>query len=231
MQCVIGCCDAPEEEQMHINAFLFDLDNTLYPAHAGVTEALEVRMNDYVQQVSGLPLDQARALRRHYFVTYGTTLRGLQLHHAVDIEAYLHTVHDFDMQLYVQPNPALLAQLARVTVPMAIFTNSPSEHAQRALDALGLAPLQLPIIDIRKLGLLPKPHPSAYQIALQTINCPATGTVFLEDTLHNLEFAKSIGMTTVYIPHHADMPVPPYVDYCFADALTAIDALLAQRVA
>lgn len=213
-------------ELMRARAFLFDLDNTLYPAHAGVTEALEDRMNDYVQRVSGLPQNEAIALRQHYFVTYGTTLRGLQLHHHVDIETYLHTVHDFDMPQFVKPNPTLAALMATITVPMAIFTNSPREHAERALDALGLAPLQLPIIDIRMINFLPKPHPSAYQIALQAIKCPAAGTVFVEDTLHNLGHAKSIGMTTVYIPHQFGTPVPDYVDYCFPDALSAITAFL-----
>ena len=213
-------------ELMRAHAFLFDLDNMLYPAHSGVTEALEDRMNAYVQQVSGLPRKEAVALRQHYFVTYGTTLRGLQLFHHVDVETYLYTVHDFDMPRYVKPNPALVTLMASISVPMAIFTNSPREHAQRALDAIGLTHLKMPIIDIRMLNFLPKPHPDAYQIALQTINCPAEGTVFMEDTLHNLEYAKIIGLTTVYIPHHADMPVPSYVDYCFPDAQTAITAFL-----
>jgi putative hydrolase of the HAD superfamily len=211
---------------MRANAFLFDLDNTLYPANSGVTEALEARMNAYVQQVSGLPYAEALTLRQHYFVTYGTTLRGLQLHHNVNIEDYLYTVHDFDMPLYVKPNPGLAALIASITVPMAIFTNSPREHAQRALDAMGMAHIVMPVIDIRRLNFLPKPHPAAYNVALNTIECPATGTVFMEDTLHNLEYAKSIGMTTVYIPHHADMPVPAYVDYCFPDAETAIRAFV-----
>jgi len=211
---------------MRARAFLFDLDNTLYPAHAGVTEALEERMNAYVQQVSGLPHQDAVALRQHYFVTYGTTLRGLQLHHHVDIETYLHTVHDFDMPRFVKPNPALVELMATITVPMAIFTNSPREHAERALAALGLTHLKMPIIDIRMINFLPKPHPSAYQIALQALDVPAEGTVFFEDTLHNLRHAKALGMTTVYIPHQFGMPVPDYVDYSFPDALSAITAFL-----
>lgn len=211
---------------MRARAFLFDLDNTLYPANSGVTEALENRMNDYVQQISSLPRHEAVALRQHYFVTYGTTLRGLQLHHDVDIETYLHTVHDFDMPTFVKPDPALVALMATVTVPMAIFTNSPREHAERALDVLGLSQLQMPIIDIRMLNFLPKPHPSAYQIALKAIKCDPEGTVFFEDTLHNLVHAKEIGMTTVYIPHQLNDYVPAYVDYCFPDAYSAITAFL-----
>jgi FMN phosphatase YigB (HAD superfamily) len=81
------------------------------------------------------------------------------------------------------------------------------------------------LIFVRSIFCL-KPHPDAYQIALQTIAHPAAGTVFMEDTLQNLVHAKELGMTTVYIPHDPDMPVPDYVDYCFPDAYSAITAFI-----
>jgi len=190
---------------MPINALLFDLDNTLYPANSGVTEALEVRMNSYVQQVTGLPLAAARDLRQQYFVTYGTTLRGLQLHHQVDVEDYLITVHQLEIEALVQQNHALcniLLQDARMHV---IFTNSPVEHATRVIEALGLTTLSLPIIDIRAL---------AFEEEI----------VFFEDTLHNLAPAKSLGMTTVYIGRHLTS-LPAYVDMHFPDIVTALTQL------
>ncbi|MCE2851526.1 MAG: pyrimidine 5'-nucleotidase [Roseiflexaceae bacterium] len=209
---------------MPINALLFDLDNTLYPANSGVTEALEVRMNSYVQQVTGLPLAAARDLRQQYFVTYGTTLRGLQLHHQVDVEDYLITVHQLEIEALVQQNHALcniLLQDARMHV---IFTNSPVEHATRVIEALGLTTLSLPIIDIRALAFEPKPHHSAYQVAIRETKCRAEEIVFFEDTLHNLAPAKSLGMTTVYIGRHLTS-LPAYVDMHFPDIVTALTQL------
>lgn len=204
-------------------ALLFDLDNTLYPAYAGVTEALEQRMNDYVAHVTGLPDTQAKSLRQHYFETYGTTLRGLQMHHDVDIESYLANVHDINVQQYITPNPQLITQLESCTVPWAIFTNSPLEHATRILHSLGFAHLGFPIIDIRAMQFHPKPHPEAYKIALEIVSSSAHDAVLFEDTLHNLSYAKAIGMTTVFVQtlNHPDT-IPPYVDYCFSDINEAV---------
>lgn len=204
-------------------ALLFDLDNTLYPAYAGVTEALEQQMNTFVAHITGLPESQAKALRQHYFETYGTTLRGLQTHHDVDVEHYLATVHDISVEQYIDPNPTLVDQLSTCTLPWAIFTNSPLEHATRILTKMGFAHLSFPIIDIRAMQFQPKPHPEAYRIALDVVSSSAHDAVLFEDTLHNLSYAKAIGMTTVYLKTHATSDIiPPYVDYCFSDITEAV---------
>ena len=204
-------------------ALLFDLDNTLYPAYAGVTEALEVRMNQYVAQITGLPAEQAKALRQHYFETYGTTLRGLQTHHDVDVEVYLANVHDINAAQFIEPNPTLVAQLTHCPYTWGIFTNSPLEHATTILTKMGFAHLSFPIIDIRATQFHPKPHPEAYRIALEIISSSAHDTVFFEDTLHNLSYAKAIGMTTVFLKTQThSQTVPPYVDYCFSDITEAV---------
>lgn len=204
-------------------ALLFDLDNTLYPAYAGVTEALEQQMNAYVADITGLPDAQAKALRQHYFETYGTTLRGLQTHHEVDVEIYLATVHDIAVEQYIDPNPVLVQQLTKCALPWAIFTNSPLEHATRILTKIGFTHLSFPIIDIRAMQFQPKPHPEAYRIALEVVSSSAHDAVLFEDTLHNLSYAKAIGMTTVYLKTHVSSDIiPPYVDYCFSDITEAV---------
>lgn len=210
---------------MPITALLFDLDNTLYSAHAGITEALEAQMNAYVQQLTGLSILEARALRQLYFATYGTTLRGLQLHHDVDVEHYLYTVHQFDAADFVTPDVELLQLLSQHTRRQAVFTNSPREHAVRVLHALGLDSLQLPIIDIRVMNFVPKPHISAYHSAMSVIGHTAAHIAFFEDTLHNLEPAKQLGMTTVYLHHGRTNEIPAYVDHSFVDIHAALRGL------
>lgn len=209
---------------MSIHALLFDLDNTLYPSTSGVTEALEARMNAYVQAVTGLALADARALRQHYFVTYGTTLRGLQQHHAVDVEAYLADVHQLDIASLVAYNAVLRQLLVADVRDKIIFTNSPAEHAVRVLQALGIADLALPIVDIRAMHFAPKPHPTAYHVAIQATTHAPHEILFFEDTLHNLAPAKTVGMMTVYIGT-LSQPHPEYVDWCFPDIITALTQL------
>ena len=37
----------------HVDAWVFDLDNTLYPPHARLFDQIEVRMTAWVQRVTG----------------------------------------------------------------------------------------------------------------------------------------------------------------------------------
>ena len=41
----------------HVDTWLFDLDNTLYPAESGFMAAIVDRMTDFVEKVTGLPRD------------------------------------------------------------------------------------------------------------------------------------------------------------------------------
>lgn len=206
-----------------MQTFFFDLDNTLYPHSAGVTEALEEKMNAYVAQITQLSIPAATTLRQGYFQQYGTTLRGLQVHHNVDSELYLAAVHDIPIEELVVPNGALCTLLHSWLGQSAVFTNSPREHAVRVLARLGFAEHALPIIDIRAVDFIPKPHLDAYQRALDSMNATAKNAVLFEDTLANLKTAKEIGMRTVYMQApDKEVPVPNYVDAVYNDIVEAI---------
>lgn len=210
-----------------MQTFLFDLDNTLYPSTAGVTDALEAKMNAYVAALTNRSVPDAAALRQGYFVTYGTTLRGLQLHHDVDTEAYLAAVHDIPIDDLVAADPQLMTVLTRIHQRSAVFTNSPREHAVRVMDALGNAASLLPIVDIRAIHFQPKPNLAAYEKAFELLAWEPKQTVFFEDTIANLRTAKTLGMQTVYIRHHQHTdPVPNFVDAVFDDIVTAISSVI-----
>ena len=66
-----------------IKYILFDLDDTLYPKEIGLMAAIGQRIHQYMQERVGLDPVGARDLRRHYLQTYGTTLKGLQVHYNV----------------------------------------------------------------------------------------------------------------------------------------------------
>ena len=86
---------------MTISTILFDLDNTLYPASSGLMKGVDTRITEYVQNLLGLDLEAAQTLRKQYFTQYGTTLRGLECHHAVDPEDYLAYVHDLAIETFL----------------------------------------------------------------------------------------------------------------------------------
>jgi putative hydrolase of the HAD superfamily len=206
-----------------MQTFFFDLDNTLYPHTARVTEALEEKMNAYVAEIAQLDTLDAAKVRQGYFERYGTTLRGLQLHHAVNTEAYLARVHDIQIEALVTRNQLLCDLMQPILNQSTVFTNSPREHAIRVLTALGFKDQQWSIVDIRATDFQPKPQLAAYEAALRAAHAEPASSVLFEDTLVNLKTAKAIGMQTVYIhPDPTSITVPSYVDYVYADIVDAV---------
>lgn len=185
---------------MSIRAILFDLDNTLYPASSGVMQSIDRRIGEYVRERLGLSEAEAAEIKRHYYSTYGTTLRGLQQHYGhVETDDYLQFVHDVAIETYLQFDAELDAALTRLPVTKIIFTNSPREHAERVLKAMGLAHHFERIYDLRYFNFVAKPDPACYQHILDDLGVSGPETLLLEDTSHNLGPAKALEMTTMLI--------------------------------
>ena len=96
----------------HVEAWVFDLDNTLYPADCNLFAQIDRRMGEFIAKTLGIPLEDARTLRKTYYYEHGTTLAGLMRHHDVSPDAFLDYVHDIDLSA-VLPSPALAAALER----------------------------------------------------------------------------------------------------------------------
>lgn len=178
----------------------FDLDDTLYPKTNGLWEAIRGRMSDYLLDPLGFPPEEIQSIRRHYFETYGTTLRGLQINHSVDADEYLAYVHDLPLDNYISPDLELQELLNSLPQQKWILTNSDANHATRVLNILGLEDCFSGIIDVRALDFLCKPEKEAYQRALNVagITDPASCVLF-EDSLRNLLPAHEFGLTTVLV--------------------------------
>ena len=81
----------------HVEAWVFDLDNTLYPADCNLFAQINRRMGEFIAQELGLNLDEAQALRQTYYYEHGTTLAGLVRQHGISPDAFLDYVHDIDL--------------------------------------------------------------------------------------------------------------------------------------
>jgi len=90
---------------MRFTTLFFDLDGTLYSNSTGLWDAIRDRMNLYMRDRMGFPEKDVPQLREQYFKMYGTTLRGLQTRHQVDVEDYLAFVHDLPLNEYLKPDP------------------------------------------------------------------------------------------------------------------------------
>jgi putative hydrolase of the HAD superfamily len=203
---------------------LFDLDNTLYSPERNLFNLIDRRINDYMHQVVGIPLEDVDLLRRRYWQRYGVTMQGLMRHHQVDPEDYLHYVHDIDVASRLLPDPELQRTLQALPHRRAIFTNSSTDHSRRVLEALHLSDLFEEIFDIRVANYLPKPLPDPYHAVLARLNIPAEECIMVEDTAENLRTAKELGMGTILVGP-GNPAIDPFVDV-HIERITDISAAL-----
>jgi putative hydrolase of the HAD superfamily len=186
-----------------IDTWIFDLDNTLYPASCRLYVEVEARMAKYIMEELRLDLDKAHALRRRYFQERGTTLRGLMDEFGVEPGRFLDYVHEIDVSA-VQPDPALGAALAGLPGRKLVFTNGTRCYAERVLKRLELGALFDAIHDIVAIGYRPKPDPAGYRDLVERYDIAPGRAAMVEDMARNLSPAAALGMTTVWLktgPH------------------------------
>lgn len=213
-----------------IRHILFDLDNTLYPAQAGLMAELDRRIARYFARELGLRLPRAEQLQAEYCWQYGSCTEGV-LHDAhLDLEGFLTEVHDIPVERYLTPNPTLDVFLQQLRPKKWIFTNAPAEYAQRVLKALGVAAHFRRIFDIRFLDCVGKPEPAAYQKVLEAIEAHGEECMMVEDSAANLAPAKALGMTTVLVTSNVQTP-EPWVDVTLSNLAGSPDALNSRVVA
>ncbi len=182
----------------HVVNWLFDMDNTLYPASANLFSQIDRRMEAYVGKLLGLSRDEARVVQKRYFHEHGTTLRGLMLSHSVDPTDFLSFVHDIDMTV-LTPDPALRAGLLALPGRRILFTNGDALYAARVLEALDIQDCFEAIHDVVAMDYHPKPDPRAYAGLCRKHGLDPAASFFADDMAYNLKPAKALGMSTLWI--------------------------------
>ena len=182
----------------HVDTWVFDLDNTLYPHRSNLFSQIDVKMTSYVAQLLGLPRDEARKIQKQYYQQYGTTLKGLMLEHKVDHHDFLAKVHDIDYS-WLDPHPALGEAIQALPGRKFIFTNGDRGHAERAANQLGILERFDGIFDIVAAELTPKPARETYDRFLAAHGVDGSKAAMFEDLARNLVEAKAVGMSTVLI--------------------------------
>ena len=201
---------APIADLRHVGAWLFDLDNTLYPPEAEFMSLIEGRMTAFVARQTGLSRDEALALQKRYLHEHGATLAGLMAHHGVDPEAFLDEVHDVSTA-GLRPDPQLRAAIAALPGRRLVFTNGDKRHAERVLKKLELDDLFEATFHIALADYIPKPHPRTFTRMIAAHEIDPRTTAFFEDTARNLEPAHALGMTTVLVGPSALQDQSPFV--------------------
>ncbi|HXV26082.1 MAG TPA: pyrimidine 5'-nucleotidase [Alphaproteobacteria bacterium] len=182
----------------HIETWIFDLDNTLYPASCRLFDQVDRRMGTFICEFLKLEPAQARDLQKRYLKEFGTTMRGLMVNHGCPPERFLEAVHAIDYSP-VQPDGRLEAALERLPGRKLIFTNGSIAHAERVMDRLGVNRHFSGIFDIVAAGYWPKPEIAAYEGLIRAHAFEPRRAALIEDLPRNLVPAAALGMTTVLV--------------------------------
>ncbi|MBY0430745.1 MAG: pyrimidine 5'-nucleotidase, partial [Rhodospirillales bacterium] len=217
-------------------SWVFDLDNTLYPASCSLFPQIDQRMKRFIAEALGIDPDQAYRLQKEYYRAYGTTLRGLMVVHGLSPDTFLEFVHEIDHACLI-PSARLDAALSALPGRKLVFTNGSEKHAVAVLDRLGLSRHFEGIFDIKAAGYIPKPDPEAYATLLKAHALEARGATMFEDLHRNLKPAHALGMTTVWVRDDTHCHAPPgeepstfdHVHHITEDLAGWLDAAAASR--
>lgn len=182
----------------HIETWVFDLDNTLYPPECDLFAQVDVRMRDFIAAQLSVDPDEARRLQKLYYMEHGTTLNGLMRVHGMKPADFLDYVHQIDVS-HVQPSQALHDGLSRLPGDKIVFTNGTVAHAQNVMTQLGISHHFQDIYDIVAVDYLPKPHRGAYDQFVSESGIDPTRSAMFEDIAKNLLAPHDLGMTTVWV--------------------------------
>ncbi len=182
----------------HISTWIFDLDNTLYPASCRLFDQMHVKMGNYVMQRFGVEYVEAKRIQKDLFHKYGTTLRGLMVEHGEHPDDFLEQVHDIDYSP-VKEDHALRAALLALPGRKMIFTNGTAKHAKSTTDALGITDVFEAVYDIIDADYVPKPQAEPYHQFAARHAVDTKRSAFFEDIMHNLKVPHALGMRTVLV--------------------------------
>jgi putative hydrolase of the HAD superfamily len=195
-----------------VDTWLFDLDDTLYPAETGLMNLIRDRITEFVMKITGQDWEGARAIQRGWFEEHGAALPGLLAAHDVPVAEFLDYVHDVPLDA-IAPDPRLDAALAALPGRRLVFTNGSEGHARRILDRLGVARRFEDVFHIESAALVPKPAPETFDLLMATHAVTPRTTCFFEDSERNLSHGAHLGMITVLVGPHAAASTAGFIHY------------------
>ena len=218
----------------HVDCWIFDLDNCLYPASANLFTLIDERMGAFIQRLLACDPAEARRVQKGYFHEHGTTLAGLMRTHGTDPSEFLDFVHDIDLAR-LSADPRVVAALDRLPGRKFVFTNASEAYARRVLDRLGLANAFDGLHDIHAMDYVPKPDPRSYAAMCARLDIASERALFVEDMARNLEPAKALGMTTVWVDNGSEQAGRDaddrFIDYRTTDIVAWLTEITQEKAA
>jgi putative hydrolase of the HAD superfamily len=182
----------------HVDTWVFDLDNTLYPHHLNLWQQVDERIREFVAKFLDVGREEAFRVQKDYYRRYGTTMRGLMTEHGLNPDDFLDFVHEIDHSP-LEPDAALGAAIAALPGRKLILTNGTRKHAEAVTRRLAIDHHFEGVFDIVAAELEPKPAPQTYDRFLKAHGVDPARAAMFEDLARNLAVPHALGMTTVLV--------------------------------
>jgi putative hydrolase of the HAD superfamily len=189
---------APAAEFAHVETWVFDLDNTLYPHEARVWPQVDERITLFLSELFGLDGLSARALQKYFYQRHGTTLKGLMEEHGVHADDFLDFVHQIDLS-DLDPDPHLGEAIDALPGRKLILTNGTRRHAENVAGKLGILHHFDGLFGIQEAGFTPKPERGAFERFFAMFGVDPARAAMFEDLEKNLSVPHDLGMRTVLV--------------------------------
>lgn len=118
------------------------------------------------------------------------------------IHDFLSEVHDIPIHSLLSPDSKLRNMLLKIdpSIRKFVFTASVRHHAERCLNALGIADLFDGIIDVKACNFATKHSKEAFQIASQIAGATnPEECLFFDDSIRNIQVGREFGWRSVLV--------------------------------
>lgn len=182
----------------HLEHWVFDLDNTLYPATARLFDEIEERMEQFMMRELSMDRGEAKSLRSAFWHQHGTTLAGLMSEYNVDPVRFLDDVHRIDLSA-IEHDAQLARQIAGLGGQKIIYTNGSRAHGENVSTARGVRQAFDQVFGIEDAHFEPKPRRAAFERVFEAAGVAPQKGVMFEDDPRNLQVPHEMGMVTVLV--------------------------------
>ena len=193
-----------------IDCWIFDLDNTLYPASVNLFGQINTKMSNYIMKLVNVDQETAEKMRSEYWKKYGTSLAGLMHNYKIDPDDFLKVVHDIDFSV-LPKDLDLLDALNNLPGRKLVYTNGTVPYAREVLKYRGLLSVFNEIYGIEDATYIPKPFPEAFEIIFSKAKIVPKRSAMFEDEERNLEVPFKLGLKTILVSDVQSNE--KYVDY------------------
>ena len=181
-----------------IDCWIFDLDNTLYPASVDLFGQIKIKMSNYIMKLLDVDEATAEKIRAEYWKKYGTSLAGLMQNYKIDPNDFLKVVHDIDFSM-LPKDLDLLDALNNLPGRKLVYTNGTVPYAREVLKYRGVLSVFDEIYGIEDAAYVPKPFPEAFEIIFSKANIAHNRSAMFEDEVRNLEVPFKLGLKTILV--------------------------------